>query len=87
MSEAFRMHSDWYRVGLGYRVQFDLKMHAGEPPRFDCSWEPHLPTPRDVRRILAGGKYHRSRDEFMRAVATKVGGLVIVLDEQPEAKP
>jgi hypothetical protein len=69
--------SDVYRLGLGYSVQWRFAPRNGLP-FVACEWTPHLPSPRDLRRIDA--RYRASRDEFMEEVATRLGQRVLLAE-------
>ena len=71
-------HKRTARLPHGYRVTFRFSPEADS---IMIKWEPHLPrieSRRAFRRFFDA--YKSERDEFLRDIATMIGGAVVVAD-------
>jgi hypothetical protein len=73
--EPQTLAGDYARVGLGYSCAFTLRGQS-----LECNWQPHIPTPATLRKIIDIGKYHESRHIFLTAMAKQLGGTVLCLE-------
>lgn len=67
--------SDWHRLGEGFSCQFGMKGLS-----LTVLWEPHIPEGEALARILASGKYHEARNQFLQALAARLGANVACID-------
>lgn len=68
-------------VGGGFWVEFALTIgQGGKITPLDCSWTPHLPSPRDFRRKVKLPKYYQARHEFLLMLSRHLGGPVACCD-------
>jgi hypothetical protein len=66
------MASDFVRIGFGYSCAFTLKGQS-----LECQWSPNIPPAKTIKKILASGKYHEARHDFLTAMAEQIGGTIL----------
>lgn len=69
------MASDFVRIGFGYSCAFTLKGQS-----LECQWSPNIPPAKTIKKILASGKYHEARHDFLTAMAEQIGGTILCVE-------